>query len=405
MAATVALSPAQLQVQPGAEAIAQLTVTNTGRVVDAFTLAVLGPAGAWSRCDPPSLSLFPGQAGQARVIFAPPAGGSVPAGPLTFGVHVRSQEDPRNSVVADGRLDIAPVALLAAEMSPRTGKARGRRASKHLVAIDNTGNAAITVGLVGIDDQEQVQIEPEFAQVDVAPGAATFVKVKARAARPFWTGPSRTHPFVVEARTAGVPPVRMPGTLLSEPRVPKWLPKAIIAAVAAVVLLAIAWYGLFKPAVKDSATTAANSALTAAGIPVPTKSSSGGGGSNGGGGGGGPTPTPTTSGGAVGSSTSIALQLTTAKPDLVADNKHQYNLTDLIFQNPAGDQGRLVIKDGNTVLITIALQDIRDYDLHFVTPIVVPKNQTLDMHVTCQNPGGTQCTPTTLLLATVQAVS
>jgi hypothetical protein len=405
MAATVALAPPRLRVQPGTEAIAQLTVTNTGRIVDAFNLEVLGPAGAWSRCDPPTLSLFPGQAGQARVILAPPLVSTVPAGPLGFGVHVRSREDPRNSVVAEGVLDIAPAAQMTAEMSPRTGRARGRRASKHVIAIDNSGNAAVTVDLVGIDDQEQVDIEPELARVDVDAGAATFVKVRTRAARPFWTGPSQTRPFVVEAQAAGQPPVRIPGTLLSEPRVPKWLPKALVAALAVLIALVIAWYGLFKPAVKNTATDAANSALSAAGVAVPTKA---GGGSNGGGGGGGsPTPSSTSTSSAgvpVGPTAPVALQLTTTNSKLT-DTKHQYDITDLVFQNPAGDMGKLVIQNGSTVLMTIALQDIRDYDLHFVTPILVTKGETFRMNVQCQDTNGATCTPTTLLVATVQAVN
>jgi hypothetical protein len=407
MAATVALAPPRLRVQPGAEAIAQLTVTNTGRVVDAFNLEVLGPAGAWSRCDPPTLSLFPGQAGQARVIFAPPLTSSVPAGPLGFGVHVRSREDPRNSAVAEGVLDIAPAAQVTAEMSPRTARARGGRASKHVIAIDNSGNATVTVDLVGIDDQEQVDIEPELARVDVDAGAAVFVKVRTRAARPFWTGPSQTRPFIVEAQSPGQPPVRMPGTLLSEPRVPKWLPKALIAALAVLIALVIAWYGLFKPAVKNTATDAANSALSAAGVAVPSKGAGGGGG---GGGGGGSSPSSTSSssptgpGAPVGPSSPVALQLTPTSSKLL-DTKHQYSITDLVFQNPAGDMGKLVIQNGNTVLMTIALQDIRDYDLHFVTPILVTKGETFRMNIQCQNTNGAACTPTTLLVATVQAVA
>jgi len=51
------------------------------------------------------------------------------------------------------------------------------------------------------------------------------------------------------------------------------------------------------------------------------------------------------------------------------------------------------------------LQDFRDYDLHFVTPIIVPPSGSLSMQITCQNAAATPCTATTLVVGTQQSTS
>ena len=72
MGAAASLEPHALDVDPGGVATCQITVRNTGSVVDEFAFSVLGPAGAWAEVEPPSLSLFPGAEGTATVRFRPP---------------------------------------------------------------------------------------------------------------------------------------------------------------------------------------------------------------------------------------------------------------------------------------------------------------------------------------------
>jgi hypothetical protein len=58
-------------------------------------------------------------------------------------------------------------------------------------------------------------------------------------------------------------------------------------------------------------------------------------------------------------------------------------ITDLIFSNPNGTPGALVVMRGTTPLIQLKLDNFRDYDLHFVTPIVIPSGQQLNLSLTC----------------------
>jgi type II secretory pathway pseudopilin PulG len=422
MGAQASLTPDRLAVVPGGEVSAQITVTNTGTVVDSFSLDVLGPAAQWSSCEPAVVSTFPGQAATAAVTFRPPDA-TVAAGPLGFGVHVRSQEDPAGSVVEEGVLDIEAVSLLTAEMSPRTGRARGRRRSKHQVAVDNRGNAPAFVQVAGFDDQDAVDVTVDPAQLEVAAGAAAFVKVRARAVHRFWRGPSQTKPFAVQLDAPGNAPIRMPGTLLHDAAVPAWLPKAVAVVAAACAALALLWFGLFRQAVKDTATSAAqvaaskaaSAALSSAGV-TPGSGSGGGAGSPSTTPSAMPTPTltptikpskpPVTkpSSPPLPKPVAFSRQLDMGQPNLVADKKKRFTITDLVLQNPAGDHGVISVVRSGQPLITVRLEYFPVYDVHFVTPIMVPSGSSVSLHVTCANTGGKPCTPSALVSGMVETV-
>jgi hypothetical protein len=418
------LTPAALPVKPGEVAEVELSVINTGGVVDSFTLEVLGDPAPWAVVEPPSLSLFPGQRETAKVRFTPPVGPGLTPGPRPFAVRITSNEDPAHPRVEEGALNIAGIPVLTADISPRTGRARGKRAGKYQVAIDNRGNAAALVDLTGWDGQDLVDVTVEPPRIEVGPGAAAFVSARTRARTRFWRGPSVLHRFTVAARPADPAsgantPDPMDASLLQEAAVPSWLGKVAMLVVLALVALTTLWFTVLKPVVKDAATSAANQALTAAGLqPGGALAGSGGGGGGGasptpGAGGGGPsataspsasatpphaTPPTTPPGPNLPAPVAFAVQLKGS--DSLTSGTHQvYSVTDLVLQNPNGDTGSLVISRGGNALITTRMENFRDYDLHFVTAITVGTGQSLTVSVTCDKPGGgaTSCSPAVLV--------
>lgn len=427
MGAEASLTPAVVPVRPGGEATAELSVSNTGAVVDSFTLEVLGDAAAWTRCDPPVLSLFPGQTETVRVTFQPPAGPGTRPGSLGFAVRVQPTEDAAHPAVEEGALDIAGIPVLSADISPRTGRARGRRAGRYQVAVDNRGNAPAVVELAGWDGQDLVDVSVDPPSVEVAAGAAVFVRARTRARKRIWRGASVLHRFTVGVRPAGDPaapdgpntPEPMDASLLQEAAIPNWLAKVAGLVVLVLVALAVLWFTVLRPVVRDTATSAANQALAAAGItPTANAGGSGGGGSGGGGGsnaggsgGSGGSPSASASPTAAPSTTpaapttpatpapaAFALELGSSQ-SLTAGAHQAYTVTDLILQNPAGDAGTLDITRAGKPLITTRLENYRDYDLHFVTPITISPGQSLDIAVTCTKAGGgnSTCTPEVLV--------
>lgn len=459
MGAEASLTPAAQPVIPGEEAEVELVVTNTGGVVDSFTVEVLGDPAAWAVVEPSGLSLFPGQSETAKLRFRPPVDPGLTPGPRPYAVRIVSNEDPQRPRVEEGVLAIAGVPVLSADLSPRTGRARGKRAGKYQIALDNRGNAPVLVDLTGYDAQDLVDVTVAPPRIEVGPGAAAFVTARARARRRFWRGPSVLHRFTVAARpvqsqssqpsqasspepassqpSAAQPrsygpqpakaapgantPAPLDASLLQEAAIPAWVGKAAALVLLAAIALAALWFTVLKPVVRDAATGAANQALTAAGIPT---GGSGGGNAGGGGGGGGGAATPSSAGGAgsspsSGSSASSSPSASTptvpagptlpapiafavdlkANGALTAGSHQAYTVTDLVLQNPNGDTGSLTITRGGNTLISTRMENFRDYDLHFVTAITVGAGQSLNISVTCDKPGGgaTSCSPAVLV--------
>ncbi len=423
---------------PGGEVHTEISVKNNGPVVDSFALSVLGDAAPWAVCEPDAISLFPGQDGTARILLRPPVDSDLPYGPVPFAVRIASSEDPPGSVVEEGVLEITPVALVSADMSPRTGRARGMRASRHRVAVDNHGNAPAFIEFVGGDDADTVDVQVRPAELEVPPGSAAFAEVRVRARRRFWRGPSVTHRFQVLAQPLGDAPVRSDGTLLQEAVLPSWLPKAVALAAAAAVTAVALWFGVLRPAVRDAATSAGTTAAQRTVNQALQQSVPGGapaqagaaGASSGAAAAPGSSPSATASPGAVkagpgstaspspsagtggGSATPgaarpaaagrpapvpFAQTLDAANPGVTAPAKHALALTDVVMQNPAGDQGTLTLSRGGQVLFSEQLADFRDYDLHFITAIMVPAGQRFSLSVSCTNPGSKACTPVVLI--------
>jgi hypothetical protein len=72
-------------------------------------------------------------------------------------------------------------------------------------------------------------------------------------------------------------------------------------------------------------------------------------------------------------------------PAVIPDGQ-QFLMTDIVFQNSAGDTGTFRVLRGTDVLFEIGLNNFRDLDYHFVTPIVVDPaaGQNLTVAVACQ---------------------
>jgi hypothetical protein len=437
MGAEATLRPDSLPVVPGGEAYSEIVVRNTGQVVDSFALSVIGEAAAWAACEPAVLSLFPGQTAAARVIVRPPAGSQVPHGRLPFAIRVASTEDPAGSVVEEGILAVAPMPLVTADLAPRTGRGRGLRPSRHKVIIDNHGNAPASVELIGGDDADTVYVQVIPPGLVVGPAATATARVRVRARRRFWRGPSETHQFHVIASPQDGDLQRCDGAMVQTAMIPSWLPKAAALAAVGVIALAALWFGLVRPAVQRAATGAALAALHRPGGARPGSGATAGAGANpesppaGAGAGspsakatpGSPTPKPASSSPSAKASTSkpasssppvspspktstpparpapvpFMTVLSSGTTSLAEAARHQLAITDLVIQDPAGDQGILSLTLNGATIYTEQLADFPDYDLHFLTPIIVGAGQSLRMTVTCGNPGGKACTPAVLV--------
>jgi hypothetical protein len=295
---------------------------------------------------------------------------------------------------------------LGAELVPSASQ--GRKRGKHDVAVDNRGNARLPVSLQAFDEEDFLRFELDPPQLDTSPGTAGFSKLRVKARKGFWLGPVQTHPFQLVATSDGqVEPKTVAGTFLQKPRIPRWLPRALVALLAIGILGALAWFLLLKPTVESAAKDAvedplaAQSAKNAAqdqqlaqqgsaiegltGTPLP------------------PPPTPVVEEG-LGDPFDGRLFTSRLKGQGAGPNNAQnsllvpdgvtISLTDLVIGNPDGDSGLVTIQRNTATLLQLRLENFRDLDYHFVAPIVFRAGDRLRLSVVCENAGPTDpCTP------------
>jgi hypothetical protein len=410
MSTTATLDSSPISLEAGAEAFVPLHIRNDGEIVEEYRLEVVGPSGSWSEVVPGLVSLYPGQDATASVEFRPPRSATVPAGEFLYGVQVLPTEHPEDAVVPEGVVTLLPFYETTAELMPRAS--RGRFGALHRLAIDNRGNVPITVTLTGADSREMLDIGLPEQALTVEPGTVQFGHVRVRPVRRIWRGISATHTFAVTATPVDAPPVVLDGTYLQEPVLPPWIAKAVVALLLLALSLAALWYLLFKPAVEatakaavqDSVAQADQSALQAA-----TKATEASAGAADAGvaaqsaqdaatsaatdaakvtesAGGQPPPEIVSS---IASRLEVAAGAgaSSSAPFVFENPAGTLKLTDLVLNNPQGDFGRLRLELDGVPLLDMALENFRDIDYHFLTPVRVTAGQNLSLSMFCNRVG------------------
>jgi hypothetical protein len=395
-------------VEPGGEALWDVRLQNTGSVVDQFTIEVLGEAADWAWVEPSTIELLPSAQDTVRVTFAPPRSPSVTAGPLVVGIRVVSREDPDGSVVEEGSLEVAPFSELHVELVPRTSKSAWR--GKHEVAINNRGNVAATAELTAFDTDEQLKFDARPSSMAIDPGTVFYALLRVRPRKRVLYGEPKTLPFEATVQPADGDAAIAQGNLLQGPVIPKWAPRALAALAA----LAIAWLVLFRPTIESEARDSVSEPIAqhaerldkleaAVGPTVPGPDTP-------------QTPAPDPPGPAtprpqeprvdLGQPFDRRLQVistnTKAAAYTVPQNR-RLAITDVVLGNPQGDSGRVRVRRGGAVLLELGLQNFRDLDYHFVSPMLLGPGQKLIFDVNCAKAGvGSACRPSAYFIGTLR---
>ncbi|WP_406458043.1 hypothetical protein OG782_35085 [Streptomyces sp. NBC_00876] len=417
MSLTASLDASSVSAAPGEETAVPLQVRNSGQTVEEYRFEVVGACAAWSAVEPAVLSLYPGDSATVSLMLRPPRDSTVPAGETPFGIRVVPTSEQGEAVVPEGRVTVLPFTATTAELVPRSS--HGSRRGQHQLAVDNRGNTPVTVRLGAQPGTELARVSFAVTELQVAPGQAEFGKLRVRPAKRMWRGTPLTHPFQVFAATQvaegqePVEPVLVDGSYQQEPLLPRWLPRALITAAVLLIALVGLWYAVLRPAVKSAAREAVTpeavrSAAAADKSKAPDQGDAAGTGADGGtgdsagtGSGGGtskPTPTPNpsaTQDGAAATPTSAQVRVrdsvgggTNSGSALQVPDGHTFQLTDIVVQNPQGDAGTVVISAGQqTRVLSLGLENFRDSDYHFVTPILVPAGGKVTMTIDCRKVG------------------
>lgn len=242
---TLSLSPNEVNVEPGGEAVFEVLVRNTGTIVDQFTIQVTGDAARWAFVDPPSVNLYPdSDAAVVTLRFSPPSSPFTPAGPARFEVRAVSGENSNISAAGRGVVNVAPFYALSATLVPHATE--GRRYGDHRLTISNQGNTRVATALTAGDPDSRLRFNVSPSSVTAEPGSEVSSELRVRPRKPLWLGSPVLRPFEVTGAADGVAPLKADGQFQHIALIPRWVPRAAII----VVPLLIALFAYFRATTK-----------------------------------------------------------------------------------------------------------------------------------------------------------
>ncbi|WP_286255788.1 COG1470 family protein [Streptomyces graminofaciens] len=414
MTASARLDPPSLSVEPGGSQRVTLHVRNGGDIVEAYRFEVVGAPSAWSAVEPAELSLYPGTGDTVTLTFQPPKAPDTSVGQLPFAVRVLPVERPQDVTIPEGTVEVLPFHAVESELLPRSN--RGRLRAGFQVAVRNHGNMPADVTLGAWDTDEKLRYRVHPAKAELAPGEQGHLKLTVRPRHRILRGAVQRHAFQVRVARDGQPGEPLDGAYEQRPLVPALLPKALALAAAAATALTAAWFGLLKPTITSTAGAAVTSqasqavqsevkkrqkevasvASAAASESAKAKAEAGAG----------TKPSAQPSGAASGAAASGAEGANFYTPlsvrakaganagaTFTVPKGKTFLISDMVLQNPQGDSGTLTLNIDGSQVSLLALENFRDMDSPWVTPLRVPAGGKVTMTVDCRTPGAPPSAP------------
>lgn len=197
---TLELVPAEVSMVGGAAPIEmQLTLGNSGAIVDKYNMEVEGLDKAWYTIVTESVSLFPSSSAKVPFTLHLPAT-AIRAGRYPFKVRARSHSDNAAFKEISSAVNIARLVALQIEIDPqRVTGAEGQ----YQVTLTNNGNADMSVVLSGRDPEAALHFVVSNTSIVVPAGDKLIVPVTVKPKDPKEPKTDRQHQFTITAHPGG----------------------------------------------------------------------------------------------------------------------------------------------------------------------------------------------------------
>jgi hypothetical protein len=246
--------------------------------------------------------------------------------------------------------------------------------------VENRGNVPVDVTVAATTDDPTITIEPDIALVCVAAGTSASVNLAAVPLGKFWNGPPVEHAFLVGTSGSDGQAFELPSTFEQRPRLRPWWGPALAGALGALLIGTILWFAVLAPWVRSTADDAAADANAADRSALDEKIDE------------------------LDAAAAEVRELPLGEPaDLRLAVEAQaggtgndsfsvgtavvWSVTDIIFQNPTGAAGQVVLMRDGDILMESELSNFRDLDFHLVAPFVFDAGSTIEAEVACDAPG------------------
>ncbi len=389
----------ETQVVPGTTTVLSLLVSNVGDHTERYALSPTGVAASWTTLRPAYVTVFPGSHQAVDVEVTAPRPPAATAGPSALGVRVVPHSEPDDVVNADVTLEVAPTH--ARRVSLLDPAVRSRRRATFDALVENVGNAPAICHLHFIEPSGRLEGSFNTPIVRIDPGGSALVQVRAHARRLLWDRRTRSIAFRVDADEAGAPSASSTGSFLQTPVLPQRLGVRLVGLVAALGSLGAIWLGVIRPEVEQIVDRAVGQLPGTAPVVVD-----------------GTVPDPSTAPPAsndptadTGISPGVPFSETVPGAAAVGEQSSEsvtvpdtstLSVTQLIVQNPYGDEGSvLVVLGGVRLEYDLADLDGVDANQGFVEPITIDAGEQITVEVSCAvagRPGATNCSVSATVL-------
>jgi serine/threonine protein kinase len=236
---SVVLERETLNLVPGQLAILTVTLMNSGRTVDAFSLAARGVNESWVQTPSQPQRLNPGQRAVIPLSIVVPKVATSRAGTYSVTIVAGSRENPGEEGSAPATFVVQPFAQTTLALVPP--KARGWKQGEFAVGIGNQGNTPAKYSLSGQDDEKALGYHLMTSEVALEPGAALDIPLVTSARlRPLGSADVRTFTITAKSDIAGgasEPTKSVVGQFVHRALIPLWLPPLLLIAGTAAFLL------------------------------------------------------------------------------------------------------------------------------------------------------------------------
>lgn len=381
MPVTGQLSISDVVVAPGDEEVVTLRLTNLGNTAESVSIVTSGFTQGWTIVDPPNVTVPPGEERKVEVALRPPKVFSVPAGVSPLTLRIVPHDADGEVVLVEGTVAVLGFDDRRLDLPHRVE--RGRRRAEFDVVLENLGNGRASCRLAITDPSRRLtgRFDPPSLGVDAGDSGSVRLNVSAR--RRNWTRRSRSLPFEVHAIQDGHHEAIASGTLLQDPSLSsRGLGQlAVLAAILAGG--AVLWAGIVRPEIDDAALRAVEQRATAT---TTTIEPSGG-------------PIPDAEVGTIGTAFDTRLAVTaplaaSAVESYTVPGGKVLRITDVLWQNPNGDEGRLELMRNSSPLYGISLRNFTDYGTALVSPFVFEEGDVVSAQLRCErigDPNSTDC--------------
>ena len=400
MSAQAWFSIDEVSVVPGVPTSVQLTVENVGDRTESYTIIPAGLTAPWTTITRPNVTLFGGSQDVVEVIIRPPAIYSTTAGPTTIAVRVIPQTDPDESIVAETIADVS--SFDDRRITTLQPVRRARRRATFEFMVENQGNNLANCRLHLVDRTNRIDGAFDPPAVGVAPGSTSLVRLNAKARGGLFRRSERQLDFEIEATEPDHEPANGLATLIQPPTVSARFLGRLLAVAAIVGAIIAAWFGVVRPEVRDAAERAVDDRIDELGViptttttepvaTIPTTDE--------------PDETPAVAPAGDPVSYRIAVDVgvnqersesVTVPPD------SEFHMTDLVLQNPNGDQGTAQLLRNGDILYEFDLGEMSSANEFQprISPLPFAPSDNIVLAVECRvvgQPSGTGCEVAVLL--------